>query len=533
MTRFTALISAIGLLFAVVAATADGLPLNVRYSTAPEKVRVVLDLPRAVKYSDQSTPNQVRIALELPLMTALPEITLTDPVVASITTAPDAEGKALLTISLNKARKYTVFTLGPQSGKPDRLVVDIIKRFRTEETRALSPAITCTRLEQQTDDRYQVVHFVEIDTRDPKVSLNVIAAHGERERVSAMVGRTGAVLGVNGGYFMQGTRPVGLLKAGGQLLSMPIWGRTAAAFPKTGAPVFGNPQGAWRVTLPDGTMRDLPDAFDASVLDPMPGVVVYRGGQLTQVPANPAGLNVLVQNGCVASRSCDMVPLAPGDLALRLTGAEVAALDAQLAVGAVVTATPVLTPPWEEFTTAVGAGPRLLRDGKLAISGSEERFKSDILNGRPARTAIGVTARGTVVLVVVEAPCSYGGGATLEDLAGLLKSRGVVDAMNLDGGGSSALAIGAATVNYPAGAWVRPVASGVLVFDQRLTPPPAPGPAPVPEPAPGPAPATSEPAPPVPESIPPAPGPVTPSGEVIVPTTETAPQPAVDPPPAE
>jgi len=471
MTRITALLFAIGLLFAVVAARADGVQLDVRYSTAPGKVRVVLDLPQAVKYADQSTAKQIRIALDLPLAEALPEITLADPAVTSITVTPDANGKALLAISLDKTRKYSVFTLGPQDDKPNRLVVDIIKRYRKEETRALSPAIIYTRLEQQTDDRYQVVHFVEIDTRDSKVSLSVTAAQDERERVNAMTARTGAVLGVNGGYFMQSTRPVGLLKTDGQVLSMPIWGRTAAAFPKTGAPVLGNPQGVWRVTLPDGATRDLPDAFDASVLDPTPGAVVYRGSQFTQVPANPAGLNVLLQNGRVAQRTCDMVPLAPGDIALRLTGVEVAALDSVLTVGAAVTATPTLAPTWEEFTTAVGAGPRLLRDGKLAISGQDERFKSDILQGRHARTGLGITARGTVVLVVVEAPCAYGGGASLEDLAGLLKSKGAVDAMNLDGGGSSTLAIGNTAVNYPTGAWIRPVASGVLVFDERITPP--------------------------------------------------------------
>lgn len=514
MTRFTALLFAIGLLCAVVAARADGVQLDVRYSSAPGKVRVVLDLPQAVKYADQSTAKQIRIALDLPLAAALPEIALADPAVSSITVTPDANGTALLAISLDKTRKYSVFTLGPQDEKPNRLVVDIIKRFRKEETRSLSPAITYTRLEQQTDDRYQVVHFVEIDTRDPKVSLSVTAAQDERERVNAMVARTGAVLGVNGGYFMQSTRPVGLLKADGQILSMPIWGRTAAAFPKTGVPVFGNPRGVWRVTLPDGTTRDLPDAFDASVLDPVPGAVVYRGSQFTQVPANPAGLNVLLQNGRVALRSSEMVPLVPGDLALRLTGAEVAALDSVLAVDAAVTATPVLAPSWEEFSTAVGAGPRLLRDGKLAISGQDERFKSDILQGRHARTGLGSTVRGTVVLVVVEAPCAYGGGATLEDLAGLLKSKGAVDAMNLDGGGSSTLAIGNTAVNYPAGAWVRPVASGVLVFDERITLPRTPEMTPIPEPTPQ-APATS------------------PSGETPPPDAGDAPQPAAAHAPAE
>jgi len=471
-TRFAAIFTVIGLLLTAITAHADGAQPGVRYSTAPDKVRVVLDLPRAITFTDRSTPKQVLLSLDLPLIEALPEIALTDTVAASIAVAQDTDGKAQLTISLHKARKYTVFMLPPEGKKTDRLVVDILKRFRTEETRAISPAITYTRLEQQTDDRYQVAHFVEIDTRDPKVRLDVTAAQGERERVSAMVERAGAVCGINGGYFMQGTRPVGLLKADGNILSLPIWGRTAAAFPPTGVPILGNPRGAWRVILADGTARDIPDWLDASVLDPSPDVAVYSGKLFSQTPANPQGLTALVRDGHVLLRASEPLPLSPGDFAIRLKGDALATLDPLLAVGAPVVLTPVLDPAWEEFAGAVGAGPRLLRAGKLAISGVDERFKPDILQGRPARSALGVTARGTVVLALVEAPGPYGGGATLEELAGLLKSRGAVDALNLDGGGSSTLAIGGATVNYPAGAWIRPVASGVLVFDERITPPP-------------------------------------------------------------
>jgi exopolysaccharide biosynthesis protein len=42
--------------------------------------------------------------------------------------------------------------------------------------------------------------------------------------------------------------------------------------------------------------------------------------------------------------------------------------------------------------------------------------------------------------------------------------------MNLDGGSSSAMAFDGRTVNYPPTTWVRPVASGILVFDDRYPP---------------------------------------------------------------
>ena len=71
------------------------------------------------------------------------------------------------------------------------------------------------------------------------------------------------------------------------------------------------------------------------------------------------------------------------------------------------------------------------------------RFPYDATKTRAPRTAIGLTARGEWVLVVVDgrADPTHSVGATLEELARLMRQLGCVQAMNLDGGGSSAMAI--------------------------------------------------------------------------------------------
>ena len=92
---------------------------------------------------------------------------------------------------------------------------------------------------------------------------------------------------------------------------------------------------------------------------------------------------------------------------------------------------------------------------------------------RHPRTAAGVTADGhTLVLAVVDGrQPGYSAGATLPELAALMIRLGAVDAINLDGGGSSTFvyrpAQGPETVNRPSdgrwravanalGVWVRP-----------------------------------------------------------------------------
>jgi len=89
-------------------------------------------------------------------------------------------------------------------------------------------------------------------------------------------------------------------------------------------------------------------------------------------------------------------------------------------------------------------------DGKIyhAISGNqmllERGQEAEGLDGEAEpRTAVGLDRRGrTLILVVVDGRQSgYSEGATLDELAAILKEHGAYYAMNLDGGGSSTLVV--------------------------------------------------------------------------------------------
>ena len=93
--------------------------------------------------------------------------------------------------------------------------------------------------------------------------------------------------------------------------------------------------------------------------------------------------------------------------------------------------------------SALGGGPRLLPDRTDQAEGFVDRTKGrDALSSdQPnARTAIGLTHDGTIIWVMVaQTPAVANSGASLLELAELMKSLGVETAMNLDGGSSSAL----------------------------------------------------------------------------------------------
>jgi len=93
--------------------------------------------------------------------------------------------------------------------------------------------------------------------------------------------------------------------------------------------------------------------------------------------------------------------------------------------------------------TAVGGGPVLIQNGEKLITNNEERkFGGNAINDRHPRTALGYTNDGKLIILAVQGRFpGEAEGASLIHLADMLKEIGCVEAMNLDGGGSSCLLI--------------------------------------------------------------------------------------------
>lgn len=114
---------------------------------------------------------------------------------------------------------------------------------------------------------------------------------------------------------------------------------------------------------------------------------------------------------------------------------------------------------------ALSAGPMLLRDGRLRITADEEVFFGTAIPETHPRTAAGRTADGDLIVMVVDGRQPASRGVNLVELARLMRSAGAVDALNLDGGGSSALVVNGALINRPEGDTVqRPVLSALVTF---------------------------------------------------------------------
>lgn len=121
-----------------------------------------------------------------------------------------------------------------------------------------------------------------------------------------------------------------------------------------------------------------------------------------------------------------------------------------------------------DVVDAVQAGPVLVRDGVIDVTDDEEVFFGTTIPLVHPRSAVGVTATGDVILLLVDGRQPDSRGVDLVELARLLESLGCVEALNLDGGGSSTLVVNGERLNVPCGKPnEREVASALVVEWQR------------------------------------------------------------------
>lgn len=96
-----------------------------------------------------------------------------------------------------------------------------------------------------------------------------------------------------------------------------------------------------------------------------------------------------------------------------------------------------------KMQTAIGGGPALIQNAKISISNYEEHmFAGKAINDKHPRTAMGYTVDGKLIILVVQGRFpNIAEGASLNHLAAILLHLGCVEALNLDGGGSSCLLV--------------------------------------------------------------------------------------------
>lgn len=128
--------------------------------------------------------------------------------------------------------------------------------------------------------------------------------------------------------------------------------------------------------------------------------------------------------------------------------------------------------PYQNLLVGIGGGPTLVKNGILQITYNEEiMWGSGVgLDNRDPRTAIGYTPNKHVIFLVADGRQTDSEGLALPEVAQVFINLGCVEAMNLDGGGSTQMALGNQFINSPSEQRAVPVIFSVTHIDSLNLP---------------------------------------------------------------
>ncbi len=307
---------------------------------------------------------------------------------------------------------------------------------------------------------------------DPHAGVHLVPGFGDGQRMrgtrtSEIARRAGALAAINANFFGPNGDPLGCLMVAGDVVSEPDPQRTCAGITDNGTVLFDHVRFEAAAVTPDGSV-------------PIDGVnrdrradelLLYRPSFDQTTRTNAFGAEAVVSGGVVTDivdqRGNSTIPrdgfVLSGHGRARLWMLQTLHLGTPVSLNLHLIPDSA-DPRWEHVVQAVGGGPRLLAAGQVA--GGDEGFPSLLVDRRHPRTAIGVLGDGRILLLVIDGrqpPHSL--GMTVLELAMELRRLGAVDAMNLDGGGSSTMVVAGRVVNFPSDeTGERPVASALLVL---------------------------------------------------------------------
>lgn len=334
-----------------------------------------------------------------------------------------------------------------------------------------------------------------------------------RETTSQLAAAQGALAAVNGGYFVMDPKagapgdPAGTAVVGGKLLSEPVGDRPSFVLDGT-----TNRASIQRLTW-RGQVSSQADGSKLALdgLDRVPGLIRNCGGtgdSPTNLPlhdvtctdadetvafteefgaATPSGPGlevVLDKHGAVtAVHSSRGTAVPAGGRTVQATGSDVPALKAMAVIGQRLDVGTTLIDAagksvrTHRDTSIVNGGPVLVsggtenitarRDG-MVHSGDSNSFYYGWVHKRNPRTIVGVDAQGRTLIVTADGRQTASLGLSIKEAADVARSLGMVEAINLDGGGSTTMVAGGGVVNTPSdAAGERAVGDALLVLPRR------------------------------------------------------------------
>ncbi|MEW9547700.1 phosphodiester glycosidase family protein [Nonomuraea sp. NPDC050783] len=355
------------------------------------------------------------------------------------------------------------------------------KKKADETAKALKDAGLKVKVDYLGDDGLKTtgpwdVKVVMIDSRTFRGSYaaSLGTSVAKRETVSSMAKAAGAVVGVNGGFFNIHTaknlrgEPVGASVVGGRLLSEAVPGRTAVVLRGRTAKITEIDTTVTAISQ-DGEKVRINGVNRAAATDEL---VLYTEEYGAKTPTGGTDA-VLDANGKILGLRASGAAVAKGTRVLHGNGVAADWLNQHAWQGWTVRvdtkvvdlrtrkAIP-LTPDLHVIAGSVG----LVRNGQVKITAKRDGHDSiNMILRRHPRTLLGVTKNGSLILATIDGRQPGATiGANFHEAAQFMRWLGARQAVNLDGGGSTAMVVNNKLVNRPSDGVERGVGDSLLVL---------------------------------------------------------------------
>ncbi len=289
------------------------------------------------------------------------------------------------------------------------------------------------------------LNIIEADFNiNPELKIAPVMASDKLQRkasISSMARKSNSLAAVNGAFFKPQTGcPLGTLMIDGKIYTGPIHNRVSMGFFEDG---YAMERIQFNAYLKKG--------FDKIQVDNMnqprmlsTAVIAYTpdwGAYSTITPKY--GTQIVVADNKVTAITVSRAAIPENGYVLVGPKSKLGGLK----VGDRVNLNVSTSPDWDNVKHIISGGPYLVKDGEIFVDMTAQKL--GCIGGRNPRTAIGYTKDNHIILITADGREGSSIGLTLNELAHLMQSLGCVNAMNLDGGGSTVMYVKGNIVNKP------------------------------------------------------------------------------------
>ncbi|MDQ0690925.1 phosphodiester glycosidase family protein [Arthrobacter sp. W4I7] len=334
----------------------------------------------------------------------------------------------------------------------------------------------------------------------------------DRETTSQLAAAAGAVAATNGGYFVMDPNagapgdPAGAAAHDGKILSEPVGDRPSLVIGaknetsiqrlkwdgSVSAPGTGDQLALDGINRVPGLIRNCGGTDDSPTSLPVHDFTCTDADEIVDFtpefgPTTPSGPGlevILDDHGTVTSVNNVRGTTVPaGGQTLQAIGADPDRLAGLAPIGSKLKIqTDLLDASGKALkpgptADVVNGGPTLVENGQISITarrdgmvhaGDSNSFFYGWAHKRNPRTIAGIDAQGRTLLVTADGRQTTSLGLSIKETADVARSLGMVNAINLDGGGSTTKVENGYVVNSPSdAAGERPVGDALLVLPGR------------------------------------------------------------------